>query len=125
MQLQPRYEDVVGEVIAFLADRLARAEQAGIPARSLLVDPGIGFGKTVAHNLALLRALPRIRAELGRPLVLGISRKRFLSALGGSGCPYPAPDALGHVLHGLLAPHCDLLRVHDVPGTMQALAAAA
>lgn len=121
MQVAPQYQAVVAEVITELGQSLVRAEAAGIPREYLAIDPGIGFGKTVAHNLELLRNLGRIRRELDRPLVLGISRKRFLSALTGTA--YPAGDALGHVLHGLLASECDLLRVHDVPGTMQALAA--
>jgi dihydropteroate synthase len=119
MQTQPRYGDVVAEVIDHLRGCAARAEAAGIPRERLLVDPGIGFGKTTAHNLALLRELPRIGKELGLPLLLGISRKRFLALTGGT--DYPAPDSLGHVLHALLAPACALLRVHDVRGTMAAL----
>ena len=119
MQQAPVYGEVVTEVIAHLAARVARAEAAGVSRDRLLVDPGIGFGKTVAHNLDLLRALPRLGRELGLPILLGISRKRFLALLGGT--PYPAPDALGHLLHAFLAPSCALLRVHDVRGTMAAL----
>ncbi len=119
MQVAPAYDDVVAEVIAHLRVRVARAEAAGIPRSRLLIDPGIGFGKQVPHNLALLAALPRLREAVGLPILLGISRKRFLATLGGTS--YPAPDALGHVLHALLAPACALLRVHDVRGTMAAL----
>jgi len=119
MQVQPRYGDVVAEVIDHLGRCVDRATAAGIPRDRLLVDPGIGFGKTTAHNLALLRHLPRIGQELRLPLLLGISRKRFLALTGGT--DYPAPDHLGHVLHALLAPACALLRVHDVRGTMVAL----
>lgn len=123
MQRQPSYRDVVAEVTEFLALRLAAAERAGVPRSRLFADPGIGFGKTVAHNLALLRALPQLRAALGVPLVVGLSRKRFLAATAGGG--YPASDAVGHPLHALIAPWCDLLRVHDVVGTMAAVRAAA
>jgi len=119
MQAAPVYQDVVAEVIAHLQDRVRRAEAAGIPRSRLFIDPGIGFGKQVQHNLALLAALPRLGQEVGLPILLGISRKRFLAHLGGTA--YPAPDALGHVLHALLAPACALLRVHDVRGTMVAL----
>lgn len=119
MQTAPAYGDVVAEVGAALAARIAAAVAAGVRRELLLADPGIGFGKTVAHNLDLLRALPQLRAELAIELVVGISRKRFLASL--SGTPYPAGDHLGHVLHALLAPWCALLRVHDVAGTMHAL----
>lgn len=119
MQQQPTYADVVAEVQAFLAERSAVAIAAGVRREHLMADPGIGFGKTVVHNLALLRALPALHAALGLPLVVGISRKRFLAALSGTG--YPAADHLGHGMHALIAPWCALLRVHDVVGTMQAL----
>ena len=122
MQVAPTYSEVVPEVRAWLSARLESARSAGVPPERLWADPGIGFGKTVAHNLALLRALPELHAAWQVPLVVGISRKRFLAAISGS--RYPAPDSLGHVLHALLAPACALLRVHDVPGTMAALAAA-
>ena len=82
MQDDPRYDDVVAEVCAFLEERLAFAVAAGIAEAAVLLDPGIGFGKTLDHNLALLAALDRI-AALGRPVVLGASRKRFLGALLG------------------------------------------
>lgn len=122
MQQRPMYRDIVGEVRDFLATRAAVAIAAGVRRERLFVDPGIGFGKTVAHNLTLLRALPALGAALDLPLVVGLSRKRFLSATAGT--PYPADDCLGHPLHALIAPWCALLRVHDVAGTMQALRAA-
>ena len=81
MQDDPRYDDVVAEVESFLAERAEVAVAAGIPRERIALDPGIGFGKTLAHNLALLRALPRL-ARLG-PLLLGVSRKRFLGTLTG------------------------------------------
>jgi len=84
MQTAPHYADVVKEVKAFLAQRLAAMEAAGIARERMAVDPGIGFGKTFEHNLALLRALPEL-AELGRPVLVGVSRKSFLSRLGGQG----------------------------------------
>jgi dihydropteroate synthase len=122
MQVAPAYADVVAEVTAAMAERLAAAMAAGVAREHLWADPGIGFGKTVAHNLALLRSLPHLQQAWQVPLVVGISRKRVLAAIGGTS--YPAPDALGHVLHAMLAPACALLRVHDVPGTMASLAAA-
>lgn len=125
MQLVPTYDDVVGEVIAWLALRMRAAVAAGIAEAALLIDPGIGFGKTVEHNLALLRALPRIGRELGRPLVLGISRKSFLGRLvssdGGQDLPAAERDAASHVVHAQIAGDCALLRVHDVAGARAAL----
>ena len=82
MQADPRYDDVVGEVEAYLLDRAVAAHAAGIPRDRILLDPGIGFGKRVEHNCALLRALPRLAAH-GYALVLGVSRKRFLGDLTG------------------------------------------
>jgi dihydropteroate synthase len=120
MQDDPRYDDVVGEVEAFLAERAEVAVAAGIPRDRIALDPGIGFGKTLAHNLALLRALPRLSA-LG-PLLLGVSRKRFLGALTGREL---ASDRVAASVAAAL--YCyrggaHLLRVHDVRATADALA---
>lgn len=123
MQQAPRYQDVVDEVCVFLESRLRAATAAGVREDAILLDPGIGFGKTTAHNLALIRALPDLGRRLGRPLVVGLSRKRFLGRLAGIGDP-AARDGLGHILHGLIAPWCALLRVHDVAGARAALAEA-
>lgn len=123
MQHDPRYDDVVAEVRAALAAALARAVAAGVAERAIILDPGIGFGKTLAHNLALLAALPRL-AELGRPLLLGVSRKSWLGALTGIAEP-AARDGASHVAHALLARHAALLRVHDVAGARAALRVAA
>lgn len=125
MQRAPRYDDVVAEVTDFLAARIVAAVAAGVAEDALLVDPGIGFGKTVEHNLALLRALSALEAALGRPLVVGVSRKSFIAKLTGNGEPAAGRDADSHVLHALLAPRCALLRVHDVAGARRALALAA
>jgi dihydropteroate synthase len=119
MQVAPHYDDVVAEVGSALGAAALRAEAAGVMRSRILVDPGIGFGKTVAHNLALLRALPELAQRAKAPIALGLSRKRFLAILGGGG--YPAGDGLGHLLHALFAPHCALLRVHDVAGAIHAL----
>jgi dihydropteroate synthase len=120
MQQAPQYEDVVGEVLAYLQARAAAARAAGIPAHRILIDPGIGFGKTRAHNLALLRELPRFAAT-GYPVLLGTSRKRFMGAicretvfseLVGATC---ATTALG-VTAGV-----KVFRVHDVRANRQAM----
>src|SRR6478735_3536443 len=82
MQADPRYDDVVDDVKAFLAERLAAAVAAGIPEERICLDPGIGFGKTLEHNLELLRRLGEI-AAIGRPVVLGTSRKSFIGRITG------------------------------------------
>ncbi len=81
MQAAPQYTDVVAEVGAYLAERVARLAQMGVASERILVDPGIGFGKTLEHNLELLRALPEISAAANRPLLLGVSRKSLIGAL--------------------------------------------
>ncbi len=120
MQTAPHYQDVVGEVLGYLLQRAAAAEQAGVARARILLDPGIGFGKTRAHNLALLRALPRFVAS-GYPILLGTSRKRFMGAicretefseLLGATC---ATTALG------VAAGVKVFRVHDVKANRQAL----
>ncbi len=121
MQMAPAYEDVVGEVEAFLAARLATVEAAGIPRARLAIDPGIGFGKTLEHNLALLRATRRLR-RLGAPLVVGVSRKSFIARLS-KGEP-PKQRLAGSLAAALaaLTRGADILRVHDVAATVQAIA---
>jgi dihydropteroate synthase len=119
MQRDPRYEDVVDDVKAFLEERLAFAVAQGIDERRILLDPGIGFGKTVAHNLALLRRLEELVA-LGRPIVIGTSRKSFL---GGS----PAERLPGTIATNVMALErgASVFRVHDVAPVAAALAVAA
>src|SRR5919201_3526792 len=94
MQDDPRYEDVVSEVASFLEERLAFAVSAGIAEERICLDPGIGFGKTVAHNLALLGRLDEIVA-LGRPVLVGASRKRFLGRVLGDPAALTGPVAAG------------------------------
>ena len=120
MQADPRYGDVVAEVIAFLRARVAAAAAAGLA--EIWVDPGIGFGKSLAHNLALLNNVARIRAEVGRPLLIGASRKSFIAKLD------PGADAAtgrlgGSIAAALIAAQngAAMLRAHDVAETVQAL----
>ena len=123
MQDDPRYDDVVAEVSAFLAERIEAAVAAGIDERRIWIDPGIGFGKTVEHNLELLRRLDEL-AELGRPIVIGTSRKRFLGTLTGR----EVGERLGGTIATnvlALAAGADVFRVHDVAEARQALDAAA
>ena len=124
MQDDPRYDDVVFEVAAFLEERLALAVRAGVPEELICLDPGIGFGKTVEHNLELLSRLDEIVA-LGRPVLVGASRKRFLGRILGD------PEALtGPVMAGVAVAvlaferGASIFRVHDVREHVEALTAA-
>jgi len=122
MQDDPRYDDVVAAVRDFLAERLEAAVAAGIAAERIWLDPGIGFGKTAAHNMELLRRLGELR-ELGRPLVVGTSRKSFIGRVDGSA----AGERLGGTIASSVlaaAEGADVLRVHDVAEMRQALAVA-
>jgi dihydropteroate synthase len=122
MQDDPRYDDVVAEVKAFLAERLEAAVAAGIAEDDVWLDPGIGFGKTAAHNMELLRRHGEL-ADLGRPLVIGTSRKSFIGKLDGSA----AGERLGGTIASSVlaaAEGAAVLRVHDVAEMRQALAVA-
>lgn len=120
MQDAPEYEDVLLEVYEALEARVAAAEAAGIARERIVIDPGIGFGKTEAHNLALLRGLALFHG-LGLPILLGVSRKRFIGRVGG--VPEAAQRGPGSVAVGLagVAQGAQILRVHDVGETRQAL----
>lgn len=121
MQDDPRYDDVVAEVIDFLKARASAAEAKGVS--DIWVDPGIGFGKTLEHNLALLRSVHRLGAETGKPVVIGASRKRFIAAIDEKARD-PGKDRLGgSVAAALLAAQSGaaMVRVHDVAETVQAL----
>lgn len=120
MQVAPQYDDVVADVTQFLRARVAAAEQAGIPRFRCYIDPGIGFGKTPDHNIALLRALPSFVA-LGLPVVLGVSRKSIIGHLLGGA---PVADRLegSLALAGWAAQSgVSILRVHDVAATRRFL----
>ncbi|WP_428407736.1 dihydropteroate synthase [Hyphococcus sp.] len=120
MQRDPHYDDVVEEVYAYLARRIEACVKAGVSEERLIVDPGIGFGKTLNHNLNLMAHLDRFCA-LGRPVLLGASRKRFIAALDREG---PAKDRLGGSLAAVLSGFsrgASIFRVHDVAETRQAL----
>ncbi|KOR40528.1 dihydropteroate synthase [Xanthomonas oryzae] len=120
MQDAPQYDDVVGEVHRFLAERIFAAEMAGIDKRRLILDPGFGFDKTTTHNLALLAQLQRLQ-EFGLPVLAGLSRKRSIGELTGR-------EVAAERVHGSVAAHLIaaqhgalLLRVHDVAATVDAL----
>ncbi|WP_431270192.1 dihydropteroate synthase [Dankookia sp. P2] len=122
MQAEARYADVVLEVARFLRDRVATLERLGIPRSRIAIDPGIGFGKTMQHNLALLERLP-ILAGLGCHLLVGLSRKRFLGRIAG--IPEAGARMVPSVAGAVFAASrgAGILRVHDVAETVQALAA--
>ncbi|MDP9294209.1 MAG: dihydropteroate synthase [Actinomycetota bacterium] len=123
MQDDPRYDDVVSEVKAFLEERLAFAVAEGVAEDRVMLDPGIGFGKTLEHNLELLRRLDELVA-LGRPIVVGASRKSFLGRITGREAGERAvATAAVNVL--ALERGASVFRVHDVPETRDALAVAA
>lgn len=122
MQADPHYDDVVAEVCAFLADRADAAINAGVAYEKIWLDPGIGFGKRLEHNLALLANIDRI-VGLGFPVLLGVSRKRFIAGLdpaGGAALDGRLAGSLAAALAGVQA-GATALRVHDVAETVQAL----
>ena len=123
MQQNPHYEDVVSEVKSILEERIAFATSQGVPEERILLDPGIGFGKTVEHNLELIRRLPELLA-LGRPLLIGTSRKSFLGELTGREVNdrIPATLAINVLAYERGA---TIFRVHDVAPMVDALTVAA
>ena len=119
MQENPQYAGVVQEVMAFLQQRIAACEQAGIERHRLVMDPGFGFGKTLEHNLSLLRQLTDFK-RLNLPLLVGMSRKKMIGELTGR----PTQErVVGSVAAAMLAAQAgaNILRVHDVAATMDAL----
>ncbi|HYM45182.1 MAG TPA: dihydropteroate synthase [Solirubrobacteraceae bacterium] len=131
MQSDPRYGDVVDEVKAFLEERLSFAVREGVREERIMLDPGIGFGKTVAHNLALLRRLGEL-TSLGRPLVVGTSRKSFIGRILADAAGEDEPVQAARRLPGTIATNvlalergASVFRVHDVAPVRAALAIAA
>jgi dihydropteroate synthase len=119
MQQDPQYGDVVAEVYDFLASRVDAAEAAGLPRDRIAIDPGIGFGKTVEHNLLLLRNLGRF-GSLGCAVLVGTSRKGFLGALTGRPVDQRAAASAVSALAAAVA-GADVVRVHDVGPTADAV----
>jgi dihydropteroate synthase len=119
MQKEPRYDDVVGEVSAFLLERARALEAAGVARDRIALDPGFGFGKTVEHNKALFRALPQIAAH-GYPVLAGVSRKKMIGDFTGRAA---AERAAGSVAAALMAVQngASIVRVHDVKETVDVL----
>ncbi len=119
MQQDPRYDDVVGEVSDFLRRRIDAALAAGIAEERLLIDPGFGFGKTIEHNLRLLKALPQLR-RLGRPLLVGLSRKKMIGTILDKPADQRLYGSLSLAVTAALL-GADILRVHDVAETADAV----
>jgi dihydropteroate synthase len=112
MQKHPHYDDLMGDILATLRESMARATEAGVRESQLLVDPGIGFGKTVEHNLAILRCLPELRS-LGRPILLGTSRKSFIGKILDLPVDQRLLGTAATVAYGI-AQGAHIVRVHDV-----------
>jgi dihydropteroate synthase len=121
MQDNPRYRDVVVEVYDFLASRIEAAVAAGLPRESLIADPGVGFGKTPAHNASLLQHVS-IFHGLGVPLLIGVSRKRSVQAAAGAKAAKGHPFASIAAALDAASQGVQILRVHDLEETRQALA---
>ena len=121
MQINPKYQDVVGEVARYLKARSAECIAAGIAPQRIALDPGFGFGKTLQHNIALMRHLPELMAETGFPLLIGVSRKRMIGELTGQA--NAAERVHGSVAAALasVARGAQIMRVHDVKATADAL----
>jgi dihydropteroate synthase len=122
MQADPRYDDVVREVAAFLVGRLGSARAAGIADDALMADPGIGFGKTLEHNLELLASLPELIAAVGVPVLVGTSRKAFLGRIVDEPDPAARDDATLATVVWALERGAAMVRVHDVRAAVQAAA---
>jgi dihydropteroate synthase len=123
MQADPRYDDVVDDVKAFLSERMEAAMRAGVAEERIQLDPGIGFGKTLAHNLELLRRLDEL-TDLGRPLVIGTSRKSFLGKITGRDVTERVPGTIATCVLALER-GASVFRVHDVAEVSDALKVAA
>ena len=119
MQENPAYDDVVGEVRGFFEDRLRRLAAAAVAPEQVVFDPGIGFGKTLEHNLALLGRLSEF-TSLTRPILLGASRKSFMGKLLGTETADRLPGSLACACHAVEA-GAQIVRVHDVAETAQAV----
>jgi dihydropteroate synthase len=120
MQQRPQYADVVAEVYAFLEERIGSLQQLGIAFEQIVTDPGIGFGKTGGHNLELLANLARFQ-HLNRPLCLGVSRKGFIGRISGQPVEQRLAGSLAVVCHAAIHEAVQIVRVHDVRATRDAL----
>ena len=121
MQVDPHYDDVTAEVCDFFRKRMKALQSAGIPVERIMLDPGIGFGKTADHNVQLLSSIAKIH-KLGRPLLIGHSRKRFLAKVVGRPVEERLAGTIG-VAVAIAEQSADMIRVHDVRAVKDALIA--
>ncbi|MFC5921571.1 dihydropteroate synthase [Neisseria weixii] len=121
MQDNPQYQDVAGEVARYLNERVAECAQAGIAAERITLDPGFGFGKTLQHNIALLRHLPELMQATGLPMLIGVSRKRMIGELTGENTPSERVHGSVAAALASVARGAQIIRVHDVKATCDAL----
>ena len=121
MQINPKYQDVVGEVARYLKVRSAECIAAGIAPHRIALDPGFGFGKTLQHNIALMRHLPELMAETGFPLLIGVSRKRMIGELTGEANAVERVHGSVAAALASVARGAQIVRVHDVKATADAL----
>ena len=119
MQESPQYNDVVLDIIEFLRERIAAAAAAGISKKRLIIDPGIGFGKLLKHNLEILRRLDEFK-DLGRPILIGPSRKSFIGQLTGAPLKERLPGTIASIVLGIIK-GAEIVRVHDVREAQQAI----
>ena len=119
MQINPRYADVVRDIHTFLSERIAEAVERGVSPRKIMVDPGIGFGKTLEHNLQIIARLGELK-DLGKPIVIGLSRKGFIGTISGAQRDQRVPGSMAAALVAVQN-GANMVRVHDVRETVQAL----
>ncbi len=120
MQLAPEYRDVVGEVTTFLRQRVAAFEVAGVARSRLCIDPGFGFGKTIAHNLELLKNIGKMQSDLQLPVLAGLSRKAMIGTITGRAVEDRLAGSVAAALAAVVQ-GARILRVHDVSQTVDAL----
>ena len=120
MQLAPYYQNVVAEVTAFLRERIEALEAAGIGRSQLCIDPGFGFGKTIEHNIALLKNIGKIQRDLQLPVLAGLSRKAMLGTITGRAAEDRLAGSVAVALAAVMQ-GARILRVHDVAETVDAL----
>jgi len=119
MQKDPQYRDLIGEILSFFRDSISRADAAGVPADKIIIDPGIGFGKSFAHNLDILKGLESFKV-LGKPIMVGVSRKSFLGKILDLPVDERLEGSIAAALYAVLR-GANIVRVHDVAATVRAL----
>lgn len=119
MQKDPQYRDLIGEILSYFRESISRADAAGVPADKIIIDPGIGFGKSFAHNLDILKGLESFKV-LGKPIMVGVSRKSFLGKILDLPVDERLEGSIAAALYAVLR-GANIVRVHDVAATVRAL----